>query len=162
LVVNARDAMPDGGRLAIATTSLDPATATRLSAFVPASSFVALTVTDTGEGMDEETQRRAFEPFFTTKAKGKGTGLGLSTVYGVVKRSGGYVAIESARGRGTTFHVLFPPAGEATSFQVAPGAPGRRGEETILLVEDEEPVRRLLAQGLSSAGFRVLAAGSVD
>ncbi|HVY62341.1 MAG TPA: ATP-binding protein, partial [Planctomycetota bacterium] len=161
LAVNARDAMPEGGKLAIATAnvSLDAAAATPLG--LRAGPHVELAVTDTGTGMDEATRRHLFEPFFTTKEAGRGTGLGLSTVYGIVKQSQGGIAVETAPGRGTTFRVYLPRVDEALTAR--PGSdsdPTRlRGSETVLVVEDEEVVRRLARRSLEQAGYRVLEAG---
>jgi two-component system, cell cycle sensor histidine kinase and response regulator CckA len=161
LVVNARDAMPDGGKLLIDTQNMvmDEAFVRRYPYPVQQGPYVCLTVTDSGIGMDAETKARAFEPFFTTKEKGKGTGLGLSTVYGVVKQSGGYIDIYSAPGAGTTFKIYLPrvqeaitadaPAGTATSFT---------GNETILLAEDETSLRTLTRNTLELCGYKVLEA----
>jgi len=161
LVANARDAMPGGGVVTVATAAvdLDAETAARHEGIRPGP-HVALSVADTGEGMDEETRARIFEPFFTTKGPGKGTGLGLATVYGIVRQSGGFIAVESVRGRGSRFTILFPRAAEAVpSPERAPGAPGpARGGETVLLAEDEEPVRAITRLVLQGAGYRVLEA----
>lgn len=163
LVVNARDAMPQGGRLAIRTTrgTVGPGDPSipELSGDVP-----CLEVTDTGVGMTDEVRRHLFEPFFTTKAVGRGTGLGLSTVYGIVRQSGGLVKVQTAPGSGTTFRVLLPRG----STEPAMNAPRpldrevRGGPETILVVEDEAEVRAVVERVLSSAGYRVLTAGSAD
>jgi two-component system cell cycle sensor histidine kinase/response regulator CckA len=161
LVVNARDAMPQGGKLLIDTQNMmmDEAFVRRYPYPVQPGPYVCLTVTDSGIGMDAETKARAFEPFFTTKEKGKGTGLGLSTVYGVVKQSGGYIDIYSAPGAGTTFKIYLPrvddaittdaPIGAATSFT---------GNETILLAEDESSLRTLTRNTLELCGYKVLEA----
>jgi PAS domain S-box-containing protein len=160
LAVNARDAMPDGGRLAIATHNqeVDAGLARRLGG-IPRGRYVVLTVSDTGVGMDAETKKHLFEPFFTTKDRGKGTGLGLASVYGVVKQSGGYIFVDSELGHGTTFTIYFPQVDEIaleTELQRLP--PPARGYETILLAEDEEAVRRLATQALQRQGYRVLPA----
>lgn len=159
LVVNAKDAMPAGGRLTLRTENvvLDE-NHRRGQQFIRPGNYVTLMVSDTGMGMDRETQSRIFEPFFTTKEKGKGTGLGLSTVYGIVKQSGGYVMVQSELGRGTTFQIYLPLVKgtvEKRSVTV-PEAVG--GTETILLVEDEESVRQLVRDTLSAKGYKVLEA----
>jgi len=163
LAVNARDAMPSGGKLIIETRNAElDDNYQRAHASVKPGRYVMLAVSDTGCGMDAETQLRIFEPFFTTKEKGKGTGLGLSTVYGIVKQSGGYVFAYSELGRGTTFKVYLPRVDEAA----AQGVPERqtrlsvRGSESILLVEDEESVRELIAEALKAQGYNVLMAGN--
>ena len=161
LVVNARDAMPKGGRLTIETRNVTIGEEVRLDAVgVAPGSYVLLAVRDSGHGMDAETRSHLFEPFFTTKEKGKGTGLGLSTVYGIVKQSGGNITVESAPGRGTTFRIYFPRI-----EQEVPGSTGAveaidpaRGRETILLVEDEPAVRGLVQETLRLHGYTVLEA----
>jgi two-component system, cell cycle sensor histidine kinase and response regulator CckA len=158
LVVNAKDAMPEGGKLTIQTqnTVVDE-NHRRGQQFIRPGRYVTLSVTDTGMGMDRETQSRIFEPFFTTKEKGKGTGLGLSTVYGIVKQTGGYVMVQSEIGRGTTFHIYLPlveEAAEKHSDSAPDNASG--GTETILLVEDEESVRQLVRDTLTAKGYKVI------
>ena len=159
LVVNARDAMPRGGRLTISTTVVkDPLPAEPGRSAVAPGPGVQLTVTDTGIGMDAATRQRIFEPFFTTKERGRGTGLGLATVFGIVKQSGGSIAVESAPGQGSSFRLTFPsPASTAVSPQAAVRASGR-GAETILVVEDEDSVRALIQSVLRRAGYQVIAA----
>ena len=160
LAVNARDAMPGGGVLRIATQNVLLERATAGLDGVPPGLYVRLDVGDTGVGMDEATRVRAFEPFFTTKEVGKGTGLGLSTVYGIVRQSGGGVDVESAPGEGTVFRILLPAVTESLDRLGPPSARPRAsvGTETVLLVEDEEPVRRVAQKALTAAGYRVLEA----
>jgi PAS domain S-box-containing protein len=162
LVVNARDAMPHGGRLRIETANvhLDDAYA-RLHPPQQAGPYVSLTVSDTGIGMDAETQAHIFEPFFTTKEVGKGTGLGLSTVYGVVRQSGGHIWVYSELGHGTTFRIYLPLTGQAIHVEKSSLSPveSLRGTETILLVEDAEPLRELTRGLLVDNGYTVLEAG---
>ncbi|MBW8876677.1 MAG: response regulator, partial [Acidobacteria bacterium] len=160
LAVNARHAMPSGGRLTLRTIPLDVRDGGAAPhANVPPGSHVLLTVTDTGTGMDAVTQARVFEPFFSTK--GEGTGLGLSTAYGIVRQSGGHIFVNSAPGEGACFSVYLPVTREAEVVRggASPGASGR-GSETILLVEDEDEVRTVLNQILVSKGYRVLQASS--
>jgi CheY-like chemotaxis protein len=161
LAINARDAMPQGGRLLLEAQDqdLDDAYA-REHLGGQAGRFVMLAVSDTGHGMNRETQARIFEPFFTTKELGKGTGLGLSTVYGIVKQSGGYIWVYSEPGRGSTFKVYLPRVTETAEAAAEPEAPGlpARGSETVLLVEDEDAVRQLVQELLESVGYEVLTA----
>ena len=163
LVVNARDAMPDGGLVYIAAANahLEEPFATRHST-VPPGDYVAIRVKDSGVGMNLATQQRAFEPFFTTKPVGQGTGLGLATVHGIVAQSGGYVTLESAPQQGTTFTVWLPRAAEEVPVAETGAAPmEQRGHnETILLVEDEQAVRVLARRVLMRGGFRVLESSS--
>jgi PAS domain S-box-containing protein len=160
LVVNARQAMPTGGRLKIRTAQI-AVTPDRPAphANVPPGSYVLLSVSDTGQGMDAETQARAFEPFFSTK--GEGTGLGLSTVYGVVQQSGGYVFVDSAPGQGACFSIYIPVTTEPEVGEtIVTAVTEDKGAETILLVEDEDEVRKVLHQILTNKGYRVFQAGS--
>ena len=163
LAVNARDAMPMGGKLKIETANADLDDAyTRLHPGSKVGSFVLLAVTDTGMGMDAVTLTHIFEPFFTTKERGKGTGLGLATVYGIVKQSNGYTGVDSSPGKGTSFQIYLPRyAGQPAVDEVKPDSPDMiRGSETILLAEDSEPLRKLVKTYLDSAGFRVFSAES--
>jgi len=164
LAVNARDAMPDGGVLSIETSNIILSEDyTREHVELKKGEYVLLAVSDTGCGMDANTQQRIFEPFFTTKEKGKGTGLGLSTVYGIVKQSEGYIFCYSEIGKGTTFKVYLPHAeGKPQELRLAekPSMQPVRGTETILLVEDDETVRRLTASILESGGYSVFSANT--
>jgi CheY-like chemotaxis protein len=156
LVVNARDAMPQGGRLTVATehVTLDD------RGDAPSGAYAALRVSDNGVGMSAEVRSRIFEPFFTTKEQGKGTGLGLSTVYGIVTQSGGFIDVESEVGRGTTFRVFLPVHRQESEQSVQGPAQEEllRGAETVLVVEDNEAVRDLAEQYLTECGYRVLKA----
>ena len=156
LAANSRDAMPEGGKLVIETANMqfDMAAAGRSAGITPGS-YVMMAVSDTGIGMDAETRSRAFEPFFTTKPAGKGTGLGLATVYGAVKQSGGQVTLYSQPGCGTIFEVYLPRVRE-TAPAVHPGS--RKGSETVLLVDNEDGVRRVVSAILKSNGYDVLEA----
>ena len=161
LAVNARDAMPGGGRLTIQTANVHLADAYGPENFyTEGGHYVVLAVSDTGSGMDQETRSHIFEPFYTTKQQGKGTGLGLSTVYGIVKQSGGYVFVESEPGKGSTFKVYLPGVAEEVdaSASRSQASSRRRGSETVLLVEDEDGVRSLAKQVLENHGYTVLEA----
>ena len=163
LAVNARDAMPTGGKLKIQTANVTlDQTYTRNHPGSKIGNYVLLAVTDTGTGMDAATLTHIFEPFFTTKERGKGTGLGLATVYGIVKQSNGYIAVDSAPGKGTSFQIYLPrhlgPA--SADEQKADSNEKLRGSESILLVEDAEPLRKLAQTFLAAAGFRVSSAES--
>jgi two-component system cell cycle sensor histidine kinase/response regulator CckA len=172
LAVNARDAMPDGGKLTVRTANVAEA---ECKAFgykpLPATDYVMVEVTDTGSGIPKEIIDKVFEPFFTTKETGKGTGLGLSTVYGIVKQTNGYIFVDSTLGKGTSFRIFLPRhvpvAGEVTEAppvdaKTAESKPmaDLTGHGTILLVEDEEGLRGLNARGLTSRGYTVLEAGN--
>ncbi|HXA97107.1 MAG TPA: response regulator [Candidatus Dormibacteraeota bacterium] len=163
LAVNARDAMPQGGRLVLETSNatLDE-TATRRALDVEPGAYVLLAVTDSGHGMDAATQAQIFEPFFTTKEVGKGTGLGLSTVYGIVKQSDGFIEVESEPGQGASFRVFLPRVEEAAPSGDEAKAPASRprGSETVLLVEDDEALRMLAREILTVQGYAVLEAAS--
>jgi two-component system cell cycle sensor histidine kinase/response regulator CckA len=169
LAVNARDAMPVGGKLAIRTANVTAVEAARLGVpGMPPADYVVVEVSDTGIGMSSEVKEKIFEPFFTTKEVGKGTGLGLSTVFGIVKQSGGFIDVESAQGQGTTFRIYLPrhvPSAEDAAEEPRPEAVKKpaadlTGQGTILLVEDEDPVRAVNSRALSARGYTVLEAAS--
>jgi two-component system cell cycle sensor histidine kinase/response regulator CckA len=166
LVVNARDAMPEGGKLTIETADVVLGDRDAAAHGIKAGHHVMLSVTDTGMGMDAATQARMFEPFFTTKEVGKGTGLGLATVFGIVQQSAGAIWARSELGKGTTFTICFPlvvPAGGDVEVKTPSRPPERRtlrGYETILVVEDEERVRILACAILRRYGYQVLEAQS--
>jgi PAS domain S-box-containing protein len=166
LAVNARDAMPRGGKLVLETddVELDENYLPTHPGARPGP-HVLLAVSDTGHGIDAETLTRIFEPFFTTKDQGKGTGLGLSTVYGIVKQSGGYIMVYSEPGRGSTFKVYLPRVeeeAEAVVAAVVPPEPSERASETILLVEDEKSLREMVREILEEGGYTVLEGGSPE
>jgi CheY-like chemotaxis protein len=148
LTANARDAMPNGGKLTIATRDVEES--------------VLLEVTDTGVGIAEDAQSHIFEPFFTTKEKGRGTGLGLATVYGIVRQSEGRIEVQSAPGEGTTFSIYLPRIDSPPQEDqpVAPAPPAVRGSETVLVVEDHEDVRQMVIASLEACGFMVLHAAN--
>jgi len=160
LATNARDAMPDGGKLVVETANvvLDSSSGGKSPGINPGE-YVMLAVSDTGQGMDPETRSRAFEPFFTTKIPGKGAGLGLATVYGLIKQSEGHITVYSQPGCGTIFEIYLPRVGETTEEPPAPKRPAK-GSETLLLVDDEEGVRTLIAAVLKSNGYTVLEAAN--
>ena len=161
LAVNARDALPHGGTLRISTedVAVPDGGSPRFPA-LPSGAYVALTVADTGCGMDEEVLKRIFDPFFTTKEQGKGTGLGLSTVYGIARQSGGHVTVRSAPGEGSTFRVFLPCAAAEQDVQAggAPATPPEPGTGTVLMVEDADAVRAFAARVLARCGYRVVEA----
>jgi CheY-like chemotaxis protein len=163
LALNSRDAMPEGGKLTIETYNEDLSVKTHEG--IGPGRFVAITVRDTGMGMDPETQARIFEPFFTTKEKGKGTGLGLSTAYGIVRQSGGYISVSGRVGEGSSFTIRLP---RLTEEEKVPDvlemeqATGPKGSETILLVEDEAGVRKLIEAILRHSGYKVLEAPGAE
>jgi CheY-like chemotaxis protein len=161
LVINARDAMPDGGTITISTARTYLSQSEVLGAEpLPAGAYVVLAVADEGTGMSEETRLRIFEPFFTTKGPGRGTGLGLATVFGIVTQLKGGIRVDSAVGQGTTFSIYLPLADEPAAAVVATrhATPDVRHHETILLVEDEAPVRDLARMILERGGYRVFQA----
>jgi PAS domain S-box-containing protein len=163
LIVNARDAMPKGGRLALQAETVELGEdRPNDAASVPPGNYVLVKVSDTGTGMTQETLSRIFEPFFTTKELGQGTGLGLATAYGVVKQSNGHILVHSAVGQGTTFEIYLPRVDPASSITVVPSPPNGscHGSETILLVEDQESIRVLTKTFLEQQGYTVLAAGN--
>jgi CheY-like chemotaxis protein len=157
LVVNARDAMPSGGRLQVQTANVEIDGSFMHEAAIRPGSYVMLAVSDTGTGMTEATKSRLFEPFFTTKSPGKGTGLGLATVYGIVKQSGGYVWVYSELEKGTSFKVYLPCAADdgEVARRVVPESAPRTGTEAVLVVEDEDAVRLLTRRILEEARYRV-------
>jgi two-component system cell cycle sensor histidine kinase/response regulator CckA len=180
LAVNARDAMPDGGKLTVKTANVSAAESAQLAyKGMPAAEYVRIEISDTGTGIPADIRDKIFEPFFSTKEVGKGTGLGLSTVYGIVKQTGGFVYVASEEGKGTSFSIFLPrhhgedEAQEAVRSEAAhahatngaaPGEPRPRadltGQGTILLVEDEEGLRSLNARGLRSRGYSVIEASN--
>ena len=164
LAVNARDAMPSGGRFVIETADANPDDAVLKSQGVAdPGQYVMLSVTDSGAGMSAEVRERIFEPFFTTKELGRGTGLGLATVYGIVKQHGGHIIVDSEPGKGTIFRILLPlTAGPGPQQAAEPSGPLPEGTETLLVVEDDELVRGLIDEVLAPLGYRVLTTASGD
>ena len=163
LAVNARDAMPNGGSLTIGTADIElDEMAARLYPGGKPGKYVVLSVTDSGVGMNSETLQHIYEPFFTTKEVGKGTGLGLATVYGIVKQSGGYIWVDSEVGKGSTFQIFLPRVEEVVTLAALEASPPlvMRGNETILVAEDAEPLRKLARSFLEEGGFQVLTASS--
>jgi two-component system, cell cycle sensor histidine kinase and response regulator CckA len=171
LAVNARDAMPDGGKLTVRTVNVTSEESGRLTyKGMPAADYVRIDVADTGTGIAADIVDKIFEPFFSTKEVGKGTGLGLSTVYGIVKQTGGFIYVDSEAGEGTSFHIFLPrhhPELEVQPDAAANGAAKEAkartdltGQGTILLVEDEEGLRSLNARGLRSRGYSVIEASN--
>jgi two-component system, cell cycle sensor histidine kinase and response regulator CckA len=165
LTINARDAMPKGGKLIVETKELsltNPYVAMRPGIAIHPGSYAALMVSDSGEGMDSETMKHLFEPFFTTKAVGQGSGLGLAMVYGIVKQSGGYIWAYSEPGLGTTIKIYFPVVGEGVRVQqpIQIEAPSRAVQGTILVVEDDPLVLGVARRALTEAGFQVLEASN--
>src|SRR5665213_801383 len=161
LVINARDAMPKGGKIAVVTSNVEiDETYARQHSPIRPGRYVLLTVTDTGSGMDSETQSHIFEPFFSTKAPGRGTGLGLSTVFGIVKQSEGMISVYSEVGKGTTFKIHFPRCDQAPTVALpAKANPLRGGTETILLVDDASPLRKLTRLLLEQCGYTIIDSG---
>jgi len=163
LAVNSRDAMPGGGTLTIETENLEvDDTAAQAGIRQRPGHYVALRITDTGIGMDKETQSHIFEPFYSTKGLGMGTGLGLATVYGIVSQSDGQISVQSELGHGTTFEILFPRVSELSKVSElnAPAVQISRGSETILLIEDSNDLREVIREFLVTSGYDVLAAGN--
>ncbi|MCD4691717.1 MAG: response regulator, partial [Calditrichales bacterium] len=167
IVVNARDAMPGGGKLTVETKNivLGENNKTMENTAVEPGSYVLLSISDTGMGMDKETRSHIFEPFFTTKEKGKSTGLGLATVYGIIKQSGGYIWVDSKPGMGTTFKIYLPHTDEEITLDEKRDEPvdgNLKGKETVLIVEDEKDVRNLVCEILKLQGYNILEAGYGD
>jgi two-component system, cell cycle sensor histidine kinase and response regulator CckA len=166
LVVNSKDAMPEGGKITIQTenANLHKEELSCEHPYMQPGSYVVLSVSDNGHGMDKETQARIFEPFFTTKEKGKGTGLGLSTVYGIVKQSGGYILVDSQSSQGSTFRIYLPKVEQSQPDldRVEVKQTKKRASETVLLVEDEESVRQLVRELLEAQGYKILEAPDGD
>lgn len=161
LAANARDAMPNGGRLVIATTNVELGeTTTRDYPDVTPGRYARLTVTDTGSGISGEVLRHIFEPYFTTKGLGQGTGLGLATVHGIVKQSDGHIEVQSRSGEGTAFQIYLPLVEEAPVSAVREGGPTETGQETLLLVEDDPMVRKMTCTILTQSGYHVLEAAN--
>lgn len=162
LAINARDAMPVGGKFVVETSNVDLDVAYAQQYGLEAGPYVMLTISDTGYGMDATTKQRIFEPFFTTKEQGQGTGLGLATVFGTIKQHRGHVLVYSEPGQGATFKILLPRLEETVSEEPAPVPPISGGNETILVVEDEDAVRTLVCETLATHGYHVMEANGPD
>jgi PAS domain S-box-containing protein len=162
IALNARDAMPSGGRLSIQTDRVAAGGEDSISPTLPPGPYAQITISDTGQGMSSEVLERIYEPFFTTKSRGRGTGLGLSTVYGIVQQAGGDISVRSQPGRGTTFSVLLPASDESVPVanEGAPETASPGKNETVLVVEDEHPIRRLVERVLRGHGYLVLVAAT--
>ncbi len=161
MVVNARDAMPEGGTLVVETgNAIVSKHSDEVKRGVKSGDYVRLSITDNGIGMDEEVQSKIFDPFFTTKEKGKGTGLGLATVYGIIQQSGGYILVDSTPGVGTTFDIYVPLVSEEATDEIAQSRKEQKleGKETILVVEDESELRKVIVETLEMYGYTVLEA----
>jgi len=162
LVVNARDAMPEGGELVVATANVDVTPADAVSDVVPPGRYVVLEVTDTGCGMTADTKQHLFEAFFTTKEPGRGTGLGLSTVYGIVEQFGGYIVVHSELAKGTGFRVFLPRISDLVEAAAPRPPQAAGGNESVLLVEDDARVRRAVERILVTRGYRVFTASTAS
>ena len=159
LVTNARDAMPKGGILTIETaTAVIDATFIKIHGFGKKGKYIEITISDTGMGMDETTKGKIFDPFFTTKEVGKGTGLGLATVYGIVKQHGGYITVESEPNQGTTFSIYFPAVKMKVNEEQDTATPITKGNETILIADDDNEVRHLVREALQAYGYSTIEA----
>ncbi|MFL5421816.1 MAG: ATP-binding protein, partial [Myxococcales bacterium] len=160
LAVNARDAMPAGGRVIVETSTLELTPDEARPHGITAGQYVSIAVTDEGTGMPPEVAARVFEPFFTTKEAGKGTGLGLATAHGIVRQAGGAISVRSVEGQGSTFRILLPVTSELPDEELRNTAIRTRGSETVLVAEDEAPVRAVVRRILAEAGYKVLEAAN--
>jgi CheY-like chemotaxis protein len=159
LVTNARDAMPKGGILTIETAAVViDATFLKIHGFGKKGKYIEMTISDTGMGMDETTKGKIFDPFFTTKEVGKGTGLGLATVYGIVKQHNGYITVESEPNQGTTFSIYFPAVKMKVNKEHDTAIPIKKGNETILIADDDNEVRHLVSEALQAYGYSTIEA----
>jgi two-component system, cell cycle sensor histidine kinase and response regulator CckA len=160
LAVNARDAMPGGGRLIVETSALELTAEEARAHGLTAGRYVSVAVTDEGTGMPPEVAARVFEPFFTTKEAGQGTGLGLATAHGIVREAGGAISVRSVEGQGSTFRVLLPVTSELPDEELRKTTTRKGGSETVLVAEDEAPVRAVVRRILADAGYQVLEAAN--